>query len=175
MHFKGNAFHTLLLAPKDKDTTTQKTGVIYQLKCTKVGCEDEYIGESGRTFGDRLKNTSEHPPIYQQSQATGNLINMDCFSIVCRETHNISRTIKEDMFIHINNPSLNRNLGKYQLPQCGMRFYRTPHHSISCYPLPLLFSMGQPPMAHRGRWTQFSSYWYGPSPLGCQFTPVFPI
>ena len=40
---------------KDKDTTTQKSGVTYQFKCTQVYCKEEYSGESGRTFGDRLK------------------------------------------------------------------------------------------------------------------------
>ena len=35
VHFKGsNTIHTLLVAPKYKDTTIQKIGVIYQCKCT---------------------------------------------------------------------------------------------------------------------------------------------
>ena len=46
------------MAPKDKDTTTQKSGVIYQFECTQADCEEEYIMESGKTFGHRLKGTS---------------------------------------------------------------------------------------------------------------------
>ena len=33
-----------------------------------------------------------------------------------REDHNIARTIKEAILIRVNDPSLNRNIGKYQLP-----------------------------------------------------------
>ena len=40
----------------------------------------------------------------------------DNLSIVGRETHNITRTIKEAMYIRINDPSLNRNIGKFQFP-----------------------------------------------------------
>ena len=57
-----------LLAPKDKGTITQKSGVIYQYMCEMVDCDEEYIGESARTFGKRFK---EHfkacSPIYKHS------------------------------------------------------------------------------------------------------------
>ena len=39
----------------------------------------------------------------------------DNFSIIHKEVHSHSITIKEAMFIHVNGPTLNRNLGKYQL------------------------------------------------------------
>ena len=59
IHFKGsNTIKTLLMAPKDKDTKLQKSGVIYQYNCPTINCPEEYIGETGRAFGDRLK---EHP------------------------------------------------------------------------------------------------------------------
>ena len=38
------------------------------------------------------------------------------FSIVHKEVNSQSRTIKEAMFIWVQDPTLNRNLGKYQLP-----------------------------------------------------------
>ena len=37
------------------------------------------------------------------------------FNIVHKEVNNQSRTIKEAMFIRVQDPTLNRNLGKYQL------------------------------------------------------------
>ena len=37
------------------------------------------------------------------------------FSIVGRESHKLTRTIKEAMYIRVKNPSFNRNIGKYQL------------------------------------------------------------
>ena len=35
------------------------------------------------------------------------------------------------MYICVNDPSLNRNFGKYQLPHTWMRFYRIHHHFSS--------------------------------------------
>ena len=91
--------------------------VIYQFKCTQVDWEEEYIGESGRTFEHRLKEYLRAPsPIYQHNQSTGHPINVDHFSIEGRKAHGITRTIQEAMFISVNDPSLNRNLEKYQLP-----------------------------------------------------------
>ena len=38
------------------------------------------------------------------------------FSIVGREDQNLMRLIKEAIYIRVNNPSLNKNIGKYHLP-----------------------------------------------------------
>ena len=43
-------------------------------------------------------------------------INIENFSIVGREDQNLKRAIKEALFIGVNNPSLNRNVGKFHLP-----------------------------------------------------------
>ena len=103
--------------PPRTKTITQKSGLIYQFKFTQAGCDEEYILESGRTFADRLKDHLEAPsPIYQHCHATGLCIRVDSFSITDTEGHMVARTIKEAMFIRFNDPILNRNLGKYQLP-----------------------------------------------------------
>ena len=41
---------------------------------------------------------------------------MENFKIIGREGHDISRTIQEAIYIRVNNPTLNRNVGKYNLP-----------------------------------------------------------
>ena len=41
----GNTIKGLLMAPKDKDHITKKSGIIYRFKCNRVDCDDEYIGE----------------------------------------------------------------------------------------------------------------------------------
>ena len=47
VHFKGgNTIKSLLMAPKDKDPITKKSGIIYRYKCDRIECDDEYIGES---------------------------------------------------------------------------------------------------------------------------------
>ena len=81
VHFKGNTIHNLLVAPKDKDTITQKSGLIHRFTCIQACCEEEYIGESVRTFGDRLKEHLRAPsPIYEHSHSSGHCINVDSFS-----------------------------------------------------------------------------------------------
>ena len=47
---------------------------------------------------------------------TGHQVSLENFSIVGREEQNLMRAIKEALYIRVNNPSLNRNIGKYNLP-----------------------------------------------------------
>ena len=62
---------TLLVTPKDKDTIFQKSRVIYRFKCGRVVFE-EYIGESGRKFGERFKEYQKAPiPIYNHCNTAG--------------------------------------------------------------------------------------------------------
>ena len=62
VHFKGGqTIKGLLMAPKDKDPITNKSGVIYRYKCNEDGCEEEYIGESARTFAERFKEHQKSP------------------------------------------------------------------------------------------------------------------
>ena len=48
----GVTIKNLLVAPKDKDPLLKKNGVIYRYKCDRVECDEEYIGESSRTFAE---------------------------------------------------------------------------------------------------------------------------
>ena len=57
----GQTIRNLLMAPKDKDPITNKSGVIYRFKCSQHGCKEEYIGESARNFAERFKETPEGP------------------------------------------------------------------------------------------------------------------
>ena len=118
MYFKGgNTIKDLLVHPKDRDTILKKSGVIYRFRCGRVNCEEEYIGESGRTFAERFREHMKTPSlIHDHYNITGHEAFLDNFSIVGREDQNIARTIKEAILIRVNDPSLNRNIGKYQLP-----------------------------------------------------------
>ena len=117
-YFKGgNTIKSLLMTPKDKDHITKKSGIIYRFKCNRVDCDDEYIGESSRTFGERYKEHLKTPsPIYDHYNITGHETSIENFSIVGREDQNLIRAIKEAIYIRVNSPSLNRNIGKYHLP-----------------------------------------------------------
>ena len=61
VYFKGGKIiKDLLVAPKDNEHITQKSGIIYRYKCDRLECDEEYIGESARTFGE-VQGTSEGP------------------------------------------------------------------------------------------------------------------
>ena len=60
----GTTIKNLLVAPKDKDPMLKKSGVIYSYKCGRVECDEEYIGESSRTFGERFKEHQKAPLPY---------------------------------------------------------------------------------------------------------------
>ena len=47
----GRTIKDLLVSPKDKDPITKMSGVIYRYTNDRVECDEEYIGESSKTFG----------------------------------------------------------------------------------------------------------------------------
>ena len=113
----GTTIKNLLMAPKDKDPIQKQSGVIYKYHCDRVDCDEEYIGESSRTFGERFKEHLKPPsPIYDHSNISGHSVTINYFKIIGREDLNQIRTIKEALYIRVNDPSLNRNVGKYHLP-----------------------------------------------------------
>ena len=98
-HFKGNStMKNLLVFPKD------------------LACNHEYIGETSRTFGERFKEHLKEPsPIHHHSISTVHLTIQHNFQIIVREGHDIARTIKGSIYIGINNPTLSRNTGKFNV------------------------------------------------------------
>ena len=61
-HFKdGSTIKNLLVSPKDKDPMVSKSGAIYWFHCGDLSCDDEYIGETSRTFGERFKEHLKDP------------------------------------------------------------------------------------------------------------------
>ena len=66
---------------------------------------------------DRLKEHLRAPSyIHYHCHSTGHPISPKYFMIVDRESQGVTRNIKEAMYIHANDPSLKKKLGKYQLP-----------------------------------------------------------
>ena len=107
-HFKfGDTIKNLLVSPKDKDPMVSKNGVIYWFQCGDLTYDDEYIGETSGTFGERFKEHPKDPsPIHHHSNQTGHPNNQNKLQIIGRE----------GIFIRVNNPTLNRNIGKFNLP-----------------------------------------------------------
>ena len=96
----GNTIQSLWMAPKDKDPITKKSGIIYRYKYNRVESDDEYVGESSRTFGERFREHLKTPfPMYGHFNITGYSTIFDNFSIVGREDQNLIRAIKDPINI----------------------------------------------------------------------------
>ena len=109
--------HVMTLTPEDKDTILQKSKRIHRYKYGRVNYEEEYIGESVRTFGERYKNHLQaHSPIFKHYNTIGHTTSVENFSILLREDQNVARSIRDTIFIRVSDPSPNRNMGKYYLP-----------------------------------------------------------
>ena len=94
-----------------------QSGAIYWYQCGDLGCDDEYIGETSRTFGEKYKEHLKAPSaIHHYSSQTGHPTSHNYFQIIGREGSNLSRNIKESIYIRVNNPTLNNNIGKFNLP-----------------------------------------------------------
>ena len=89
-----------------------------ELSCYQYATIDwgeEYIGTS-RTLGERYKEHLREPsPIQVHSHLTGHQPSQDNFSIIGRKGQGITRLIKASIFIRVNKPTLNRNIGMFQL------------------------------------------------------------
>ena len=78
-----------------------------------MDCNHEYIGDSARNFEERFKEHLKAPfPIHDHINISGHSVTIDNFSILGREDQNLTRLIKEALYIRVNNPSLNKNVGK---------------------------------------------------------------
>ena len=97
----------LLMFPKDREAITKQGNIIYQFKCGRTECNDEYIGESARTFEERYKEHLKAPsPIFEHQNKTGHTTSVENFKIMGREGQNMARAIKEAIYIRVNNPTL---------------------------------------------------------------------
>ena len=93
-----------------------QSGAIYWYQCGDLSCDDEYIGETSRTFGERYKEHLKDPSAtHHHSSQTGYPTSHNNFQINGREGHNLARNIQESIYIRVNNPTLNSNMGKFNL------------------------------------------------------------
>ena len=71
--------------------------------------DDEYIGESARTFEERYKEHLKAPSsIFEHQNITGHTSTVENFKIIGREGQSMARTIKEALYIRVNNTTLNQ-------------------------------------------------------------------
>ena len=93
-----------------------QSAAIYWYQCGDLGCDEEHIGETSRTFGERYnENLKALSPIHHHSSQIGHPTYHNNSQIMGRERHNLARNIKESTYIRVNNPTLNNNIGKFNL------------------------------------------------------------
>ena len=101
----GDTLKNLLMFPKDREDKTKQSNIIYWFKCGRTECDEEYIGESARTLGERYKEHLKTPsPIFEHESITGHDTTLENFKIIAREDQNMARAIKEAIYIRVNNP-----------------------------------------------------------------------
>ena len=124
-----------MISPKDKDPMVNKSEAIYWFQCGDLTCDDEYIGETSRTFGERFKEHLKEPcPLHNHSINKGHPTTQDNFQMIGREDHGNARTIKESNYIRANNLILNRNIGKFNLHHiCDRVLLNTPGLKMKWY------------------------------------------
>ena len=136
-YFKGNTtVQQILMKPKDKDHKDKKSRVIYSYQYGDIACGEEYIREASRTLGKRYREHFKQPsPIHVHIQQTGHNSTSNNFNIIGREEQGLARTIKEAIYIRVNNPTLNRNIGKYNLNHIWDRvLFNTPGLKLDSSP-----------------------------------------
>ena len=68
------------------------------------------------TLGEKMQRTSKtSPSLHTHIQQTGHTIEDNSFNIIGKEDWGQARTIKDSIYIRVNNPNLNQNIGKYNL------------------------------------------------------------
>ena len=127
----------------DQDPKEKKSGLIYSYQCEEIAFDEEYIGETSRTLGERYREHLKEPsPIHAHSLQSGHSSTLDNFNILGREDQGLTRTIKETIYIRVNNPTLNRNIDKFNLNHIWYRvLLNTPGLKIC---LPQVYAHNQP-------------------------------
>ncbi len=121
-YFKANnTLRNILVSPKDKDPKLSKQDVIYHIPCGYPSCESSYIGETGRILEERIKDhiSNNSSAIKQHHINTGHSLpdpNDNNIKVINTESNAFKRRVKEAIYIKVNNPPLNQNVGKFNLP-----------------------------------------------------------
>ena len=131
VYFKGgHTIKSLLMNSKDQDPILKKSGSSIDISVAGLTAMKNTLVNSQDHLGRVLKEHQKAPsPIYDHSNITGHQVTIENFNIVGREDQNLSRAIKEALYIRVNNPSLNKNIGKFHLPHIWDKVLFTPQNS----------------------------------------------
>ena len=119
--FKGcNTLKTLLTHSKDIIPTQLCQDVVYQWTCPEVNSNSSYIGEFSRCLESIAKecNTSSASTIFQHTIIHNHpKADISQFTIIDQDRKQVSREAREAIHIRKNNPALNFNIAKMNIPK----------------------------------------------------------
>ena len=106
VHFKAtNTLRTALGNPKDKDPKANQAGIIYKYHTHTLTAPVPTLGNLADPWEKGVKEHLKAPsPIHLHSATSGHPLDPNHFNIVHKEVNSQSRTIKEAMFICIQDP-----------------------------------------------------------------------
>ena len=130
----SNTVRQNLVRPKDPTDKENICGPIYQIKCDH--CEPSYIGETERSLRSRFlehrrpsSTTSEVSQHIHNAQPEHS-ISIDNANVLATDSRWLERGIKEAIYIRVNQPTLNKDGGRYNLPNLWTNFLRS--HVTPC-------------------------------------------
>ena len=132
-HFKGNrTIKEMLVKPKDKDPRERKSGAIYWYQCGELTCDGVHRGDI-QDLWRKIQGTPKRTLIHPCTQHSGRTYHKPReLHHHRREDHGLARTINESIYIRVKNPTLIRNVGKYNLHHIWDRvLFNTPDHKIN--------------------------------------------
>ena len=137
-HFKGNStIKNLLVSLKDKDPMANKSGALYWFQCGDFTCNDEYIGKTSKTFGERFKEHLKEPfHIHHHSINTGHPTTQHNFQIIGRGATALLELLKNPFKVGLMGGGV--SLGILSMPNslCMPFYFRT--RSIKENPIPYM-------------------------------------
>ena len=115
-----NTLRQLLVRPKDPLGKDRIVGPVYHISCET--CDDHYVGETERSLRARFSEhrrpssvTSEVSQHLHKDQP-GHSVDIENVRILTVENHWFERGIKEATYIRSVKPTLNKDKGRYKLP-----------------------------------------------------------
>jgi len=116
----GYTVRNAVVRPKDPLDNDEQCGVIYECGCDN--CGDKYIGETGRSLGERMTEhgksvmkCDESSALCQHQERTGHVVKvneiMEKVKVVDRESRDQHRKVCEAIHIRLKGPKMNRNDG----------------------------------------------------------------
>ena len=110
-----NTLRNKLFHPKDKVEKLDRTGVVYHIKCPC--CDSNYVGETERNVKKRLKeHQRSSSPVGHHMEFNTHSFSNDDVTILHQEPGWFRRGVAEAIHIQRQNPNLNRDRGRHNLP-----------------------------------------------------------